>query len=62
MNSDEANELSQAHSQAFKDLREDISDFKDTFDVFASFQEQTVNAEINRLQGEINKLEIEIKQ
>jgi hypothetical protein len=62
LNSEEASGDAIGHSQAFTDLRRDISAFKDSFDTFAQAQDQAINAEILRVQGDIDRLNVEIKQ
>ena len=58
----DAGEPAEGQSQAFLDLQRDISEFKETFDSFANDQEASTNADIGRLKGDINKLELQIKQ
>ncbi|KAF8069982.1 hypothetical protein FPV67DRAFT_995495 [Lyophyllum atratum] len=62
LNSTETVSDAQKHSQAFTDLRRDISAFKDTFDTFASFHEGELKGEILRLEGEVLRLDAEIKK
>ena len=62
INTSETGELAKQHSQEFTDLRRDIEYFKNSFDSFAKDQKDAFNAEINRLKGDISKLEAEIKQ
>ena len=62
MNSNETVGQAQKHSQAFTDLRRDIAAFKETFDDFAKDREGELNKEVLRLEGEIARLDAEIKK
>ena len=58
----ERREPAEGQSQAFLDFQRDISEIKETFDSFSKDQEASTNADIERLKGDINKLELQIKQ
>lgn len=62
LNSDETKDHAQKHSQAFTDLRRDLQEFEGTFKDFAKFHEGELNKEVARLQGEITRLDAEIKK
>lgn len=60
LNSGETSANGQKFSQAFTDLRRDISAFRDSFDTFAADQKAKLSDQINYLRGEIERLNAEI--
>ena len=62
LNSSETVDAAQKYSQAFTDLRRDLEEFSGTFESFAKDHEVALGNDIIQKQGDIDRLNIEIKQ